>query len=84
MKVRKYNDDVTKYEVDEGTVTVDRGNREMVVKLNDGKGPSKSKTVLKRKCVVVHDAKSKTIKALCDSFHITINMDNNEATVTMY
>lgn len=84
MKVRKYNDDVTKYEVEEGSVTVDRGSRQMVVKLNNSKAPSKSKTVLKRKCVVVHDAKSKTVKALCDSFHITINMESNEATVTMY
>lgn len=85
MNVKKYNDSITKYEVKEGSVTVDREAGEMVVKLNNSKTTrKKNKPVLNRKCVVVTDSKTGAIRALCDAFCVEINTRTSEARVTMY
>lgn len=87
MKVKKYNDHLTKYESKDAIVTVDKASGQIHFDLSRGlkkkSGIRKKDFVLKRKCLLVNDNVNKRIKAICDSFIVEIDTNTKETTITI-
>lgn len=87
MKVKKYNDHLTKYENEKGSVLIDSETKDIRINLNSGKkrkASSKNKdVVLKSKCIVVNDNKNGRIKSICNAFIVEIDTKTKETTITI-